>query len=214
MRDKRKLTVTEMFCGGSDPTVPHFRSKLGQQVMAADLNEIAIRLQEALRVLNVRECPACKKLQHQCKNLAGICTECWAWNADLAEAFDFSSLTDLEIARHWEKLESFLGGFRATGRAVDAYKQAGPPEFAMAAGIEATLGTERIARALWQGIHRERAGFYSWNSMRWDRELGIVPATGRHPKLGEYQEWQAFWTAAPRKGKCFVRITDEMKQAA
>jgi len=213
MNDKIKLPVSVWASGGDDASVPRVPCRLNKPVMAGEVNEIGKRLGELMRMLNVRECPSCQKLQQNCKNLAGICTECWTHCDDLADRFDFSGIRDNEIGRHWMTLSHVLFRHLAQGRPADMWKRNGPPEFGMAAGIEATLGQERILAAV-QAADRGGKGAFSWLNMRWDAEMGgLVPEIGKHPKQGEYQEWRNLWAA--RKGKYWVWFqNNEMKEAA
>lgn len=213
MNEKIKLPTQVWSCGGDDATVPRVRCRLNKPVMAGEINEISQRLEELLRILNVRECPACGKLQQQCKNLAGICTECWTYCDDLTERFDFGGLPDHEIARHWDRLSRELFEYLAEGRAADMWKRTGPPQFGVAAGIEATLGQERIGAAI-LATSSDRTGFRSYANMRWNCDLGgLTPAHGKHPKQGEHQEWRNFWSSG--KGRCWVSFkNNETKEAA
>jgi hypothetical protein len=210
MNDKVKLPVSVWASGGDDASVPRVPCRLNKPVMAGEVNEIGKRLGELMRILNVRECPSCHKLQQQCKNLAGICTECWTHCDDLADRFDFSGLPDHEIARHWCKLSRTLFDYKADGGKVKDGWRNGPPDFGMAAGIEATLGIDRIVAAL----PHDWAGTWSWNSMAWDADLGLVPHPGKHPKLSEYQAWQNYWHRGAGYKKCFVKKPEQLAAAA
>jgi len=213
MNDKVKLPVSVWASGGDDASVPRVPCRLNKPVMAGEVNEIGKRLGELMRILNVRECPSCQKLQQNCKNLAGICTECWTHRDDLDDRIDFSLLTNQEIARHWGILSRRLVEYRATGKKnVDNWRF-GPVEFGIAAGIEATLGMDRILAALpeWDWL----VGTWSWNSMRWDEQFGLVAYTGKLPKMGECQDWQNYWHRGAGYKKCFVRRdAAKMKEAA
>jgi hypothetical protein len=212
MNSKYKLPVQVWASGGEEASVPRVPCLLNKPVMAGEINQIGKRLAELMHLLNVRECPSCRKLQQKCKNLAGICTECWTYCDDLADRFDFSDIRNNEIGRHWMMLSRVLTHHLASGRPADMWKRTGPPEFGMAAGIEATLGADRIIAAV-LAVERDATGVFSWINMRWDAELGgLVPEIGKLPKQGEYQAWRNLWAA--RKGKYWVRIHKGMKEAA
>jgi hypothetical protein len=215
MTEKKIINIGQP---GDKATVPRIARRLNQSVMAAQVNEIAARLEEALRVLNVQECPSCAKLQHHCENLAGICTDCWIDNPDLAEQIDFDRIPDDEIARHWWKLEKELFGYKATGLEREEYRcQFGPKSWLLAASIEATIGKERMSRILVRDWRGPRTGYWSWNAMRWVPMLGLVPHIGDHPEVGDYQGWRTFWHTDGGTGRkrCFVTIQNaKLKKAA